>query len=42
MPNKIDSRLFAPWGMNWLVCYVHLKDKKPCPRCLNNNESRAM
>lgn len=37
MPKKIDTKLFAPCGMNCLVCYVHLKDKKPCPGCLNND-----
>lgn len=40
MPNNIDNKLFAPCGMNCLVCYVHLKDKKPCPGCLNNNVNK--
>jgi len=40
MPNNIDTKLFAPCGMNCLVCYVHLKDKKPCPGCLNNDENK--
>ena len=40
MPNKIDTKLFAPCGMNCLVCYVHLKDKKPCPGCLNKDNNK--
>ena len=40
MPNNIDNKLFAPCGMNCLVCYVHLKDKKPCPGCLNNDNNK--
>lgn len=34
MPENLDPALFAPCGMNCLVCYVHLKDKKPCHGCL--------
>lgn len=34
MPEKIDKLLFAPCGINCMVCYVHLKDKKPCCGCL--------
>ena len=33
MPDHINSELLAPCGMNCLVCYVHLKDKKPCSGC---------
>lgn len=36
MPNKIDKNMFAPCGMNCMVCYVHLKKKKPCSGCLSN------
>ncbi len=34
MPYKINHKLFAPCGMNCMVCYVHLKAKKPCDGCL--------
>jgi hypothetical protein len=34
MPNKIETSMFAPCGMNCMVCYVHLKKKKPCGGCL--------
>ena len=37
MPETIDSFLFAPCGMNCMVCYVHLKNKKPCNGCLGND-----
>lgn len=31
MPEeKIDPMLFAPCGMNCLVCYKHCYHKKPC------------
>ena len=35
MPEgPIDGRLFAPCGMNCLVCYKHCAHKKPCAGCL--------
>jgi len=34
MPEKIVASMFAPCGMNCMVCYVHLKKKKPCNGCL--------
>lgn len=40
MPERIDTKLFAPCGMNCLVCYVHLKKKKPCVGCLNSDENK--
>ena len=33
MPMKIPEVLFAPCSMNCMVCYVHLKKKKPCNGC---------
>ena len=36
MPEKNPDYLFASCGMNCLVCYVHLKKKKPCNGCLGN------
>jgi hypothetical protein len=37
MPETIDSLFFAPCGMNCMVCYVHLKIKKPCHGCLGDD-----
>ncbi len=37
MPDKIDTFLFAPCGMNCMVCYVHLKEKKSCHGCLGDD-----
>jgi len=37
MPETPDTYLFAPCGMNCMVCYVHLKTKKPCHGCLVND-----
>lgn len=34
MPGKIDNVMFSPCGVNCMVCYVHLKKKKPCKGCL--------
>lgn len=37
MPTeKIDTVMFAPCGMNCLVCYKHCYHKKPCAGCLNS------
>jgi len=40
MPEKIDDSMFAPCGMNCMVCYVHLKKKKPCSGCLCNDADK--
>ena len=37
MPPVIPGHLFAPCGMNCMVCYVHLKVKKPCNGCLGDD-----
>lgn len=34
IPQIIDSALFAPCGMNCLVCYRHSRRKNPCAGCL--------
>ncbi len=37
MPTeKVDTAMFAPCGMNCLVCYKHCSVKKPCAGCLNS------
>jgi hypothetical protein len=40
MPGKIENQLFAPCGMNCMVCYVHLKEKKPCSGCLGDDNHK--
>ena len=30
MPKNIDTIMFAPCGMNCMVCYKHCYHKKPC------------
>lgn len=34
MPSRIDAQLFAPCGIDCMVCYKHCLTKKPCPGCL--------
>lgn len=33
MPREIDDTLFAPCGMNCLVCYKYCNHKRPCGGC---------
>ncbi len=40
MPDIIDAKLFAPCGINCLACYAHLKEKRPCPGCLHNDNNK--
>ncbi|WP_138341490.1 DUF3795 domain-containing protein [[Clostridium] symbiosum] len=38
MPQEnIDTTMFAPCGMNCMVCYKHCYHKKPCAGCLNSD-----
>ena len=38
MPEeKIAPAMFAPCGMNCMVCYKHCYRKKPCAGCLNSD-----
>lgn len=38
MPEgPIDTRLFAPCGMNCMVCYKHCYHQRPCGGCLNSD-----
>lgn len=34
MPSEININMFAPCGMNCMVCYKHCYSKKPCCGCL--------
>lgn len=41
MTKKIEEIMFAPCGMNCMVCYKHCftkKSRKPCLGCLVNDE----
>lgn len=41
MPSgKIDPILFAPCGMNCLVCYKYCYHKSPCQGCLKSDEGK--
>lgn len=43
MPNgNIDTRMFAPCGMNCKVCYKHCYHKKPCAGCLNHDAGKPV
>ncbi|MFV0363006.1 MAG: DUF3795 domain-containing protein [Suipraeoptans sp.] len=40
MPEKIEAEMFAPCGMNCMVCYKHVgtrKSGKPCESCLKGD-----
>lgn len=37
MPDKIEEVMFAPCGMNCMVCYKHCYTKKPCEGCFNSD-----
>ena len=40
MPEKIEPVMFAPCGMNCLVCYKHCYHKKPCAGCLKSDQGK--
>lgn len=40
MPDKIDSNLIAPCGVNCGACGAHLDAKKPCPGCRAPEEAQ--
>ena len=41
MTRPVDeSRLVAPCGMNCRYCYAALRNKKPCPGCLQDDEGK--
>ncbi|WP_400208539.1 DUF3795 domain-containing protein [Candidatus Methanomassiliicoccus intestinalis] len=40
MPKTTDTLMFAPCGMNCLVCYKHCYHQKPCAGCLNNDAGK--
>ena len=40
MPEKIEPVMFAPCGMNCLVCYKHCYHRKPCAGCLKSDQGK--
>ncbi|EJX2684055.1 DUF3795 domain-containing protein [Clostridioides difficile] len=41
MPKEsIDTIMFAPCGMNCMVCYKHCYHKKTCAGCLNSDTGK--
>lgn len=41
MPEeKLDDIMFAPCGMNCVVCYNHCYHKKPCEGCLQSDNGK--
>lgn len=40
MPEKIELAMFAPCGMNCMVCYKHCYHKKPCEGCLKSDKGK--
>ena len=40
MLAKIPTTMLAPCGMTCAVCYVHLRDKKPCLGCHGQDKSK--
>ena len=40
MPEKIEPAMFAPCGMNCMVCYKHCYHKKPCEGCTKGDQGK--
>lgn len=40
MPEKMETVMFAPCGMNCMVCYKHCYHKKPCAGCLKSDRGK--
>ena len=41
MPEMIETMMFTPCGMDCMVCYIHLKKKKPCGGCLGDENNKT-
>ena len=41
MPEKIDTIMFAPCGMNCKLCIKHLSESNPCPGCLIDSPNKT-
>ena len=40
MTDSIPEKLLAPCGINCLACYAHLRKKKPCPGCREEEDAK--
>lgn len=40
MPDVIETIMFAPCGMDCMVCYTHCAHKKPCEGCLRGDAGK--
>lgn len=40
MPKKIETKMFAPCGINCTVCYKHCNSKKNCKGCYSDDNSK--
>lgn len=40
MPESIETSMFAPCGINCMVCYRHCYHKKPCAGCLGSDTGK--
>lgn len=38
MPEKLNSKMLAPCGVNCIACSAYLNKKNPCPGCRASNE----
>ena len=41
MPEKINTIMFAPCGMNCKLCIKHLSESNPCPGCLIDSPNKT-
>ena len=41
MPEKIDTIMFAPCGMNCKLCIKHLSETNSCPGCLIDSPNKT-
>lgn len=41
MPEKIDTIMFAPCGMNCKLCIKHLSESNSCPGCLIDSPNKT-
>ncbi|OWT33844.1 hypothetical protein BGI41_00345 [Methanobrevibacter sp. 87.7] len=41
MPEKIDTNMFAPCGINCQLCEKHVKKTNPCPGCLIKGSNKT-
>jgi hypothetical protein len=40
--DHIPAALIAPCGMNCILCYAYVRDKKSCPGCRGSDDSKSI